>query len=98
MITSGQGQAGERPLLSEDEIWRVFAAADTPQAFHAAWLALLGRRIPNLGVALLLVAREDGSYAPAAIWPDTLRDATPVSYTHLDVYKRQRKNHVSIYD
>ena len=64
MITSGQGQAGERPLLSEDEIWRVFAAADTPQAFHAAWLALLGRRIPNLGVALLLVAREDGSYAP----------------------------------
>jgi hypothetical protein len=76
MITSGQGQAGERPLLSEDEIWRVFAAADTPQAFHAAWLALLGRRIPNICVALLLVAREDGSYAPAAIWPDTLRDAT----------------------
>jgi hypothetical protein len=57
------------PLL-EARLWAAFAAAETSGALHRAWLALICRALPGAQRAALLRAEPDGTFSPAAVWPD----------------------------
>jgi multidrug efflux pump subunit AcrA (membrane-fusion protein) len=58
------------------ELWSAFEAPETPARFLATWLALLCRQAPGARTGLLLLQREDGAFAPAALWPEGARDVT----------------------
>ena len=56
-------------------MWAVLAAAKDAQQFCQSWLAIQCRLIPSVeGSLVLLLIEADGSYAPAAVWPDVRRD------------------------
>jgi hypothetical protein len=56
-------------------LWAVLAGASDAQQFCQSWLAIQSRLIPAVeGGLVLLLVQTDGSYAPAAVWPDVRRD------------------------
>jgi RND family efflux transporter MFP subunit len=56
-------------------LWAVLAGASDAQQFCQSWLAIQSRLIPAVeGGLVLLLVQQDGSYAPAAVWPDVRRD------------------------
>ena len=57
-------------------LWASFATADSIGAFCSSWLALQCSQIPFSSTGLLLLQSPDGSYRPAAIWPDAESDVT----------------------
>jgi hypothetical protein len=59
---------------AEDHTWTTFAGATDTSAFCGSWLALQCRMIPASTAGLLLVKRDDATYAPAATWPDSRKD------------------------
>ena len=59
---------------AEDRIWTTFAGATDTAAFCGSWLALQCRMIPASTTGLLLLKRDDATYAPAATWPDVGKD------------------------
>jgi multidrug resistance efflux pump len=61
---------------SDDRLWSAFAGAQETSEFCAAWLALQCRTIPSATAGLLLLQRDDATYAPAAIWPDARKDVS----------------------
>ena len=74
----GAGESGS-PLLYESghdaSLWAVLAGASDAQQFCQSWLAIQSRLIPAVeGGLVLLLMESDGSYAPAAVWPDVRRD------------------------
>lgn len=59
--------------------WDAFAGADSDEAFFSAWLALQCAAVwGSLSGLLLLRESAEGSFTPAALWPDPQRD-----FTHL---------------
>jgi hypothetical protein len=74
----GTGQIeAERPAGhtdSDDGVWAAFAGAKTSGEFCNAWLALQCEAISAATAGLLLLQRDDTTYAPAATWPDTKKD------------------------
>jgi RND family efflux transporter MFP subunit len=79
---SGASSAG---LLYESghdaNLWAVLAGTDDAQQFCQSWLAIQCRLIAAVegGVVLLLIEAE-GSYAPAAVWPDVRRDMSYLTH------------------
>jgi len=56
-------------------LWAGLAGASDAQQFCQSWLAIQSRLIPAVeGALVLLLIEADGSYAPAAVWPDVRRD------------------------
>ena len=59
----------------DGSVWAVLAAAKDAQQFCQSWLAIQCRLIPAVeGGLVLLLVDADGSYAPAAVWPDVRQD------------------------
>lgn len=64
----------------EQDPWREFAQAATPQQFYRSWLALQCRMIPGTGAAVVLTGKPGtGPYGPAAVWPDDSTDILPLA-------------------
>lgn len=61
------GQASAR--TTADEYWQTLAQARTAEQLCRAWLPILCGMLPGLQAGLLLLEDADGSYAPAAVWP-----------------------------
>lgn len=72
----GQGGALALHESSHDgSLWAVLAAASDAQQYCQSWLAIQCRIIPAVeGGLVLLFVEAEGSYAPAAVWPDVRRD------------------------
>ncbi len=68
--------------MHEATLWAALASARDAQAFCQSWLAIQCRLIPGVAAGVVLLRRtEDGSYAPAAIWPDVRRDLSYLTDT-----------------
>jgi multidrug resistance efflux pump len=62
-------------LADQSAAWERFAQPADSDAFFQSWLALLCAQIGPVEAAMLLLTQGgDGSYAPAAIWPDPSRN------------------------
>jgi hypothetical protein len=87
--------AGGAALVYESghdaQLWAVLAGTDDPQQFCQSWLAIQCRLIHevNGGLVLLLIEAE-GSYAPAAVWPDVRRDMSYLSHAAQRALVEQR--------
>lgn len=74
----------EQNAAASPDPWERFIGADTEEAFFQSWLILQCRRVPTARQAVLVVARRDGPYVPAALWPE--QGADPARLT--DVLER----------
>ena len=61
---------------ADSALWAAFAAAGTTGDLLSAWLALQCAEIGTVRAAALLLSRPDGSFGPAAVWPERLTDVT----------------------
>lgn len=67
--------ATEDRVRAESIAWARFSAARDRSEFYSAWLAVLCSQIERVGGALLLLGPDaQGTYTPAAVWPDATRD------------------------
>lgn len=67
--------AAEESARAEAQAWLRFSAAQDRPDFGAAWLGVLCTQIDRVSGAMLLLGPEaDGSYSPAAIWPNPSLD------------------------
>jgi hypothetical protein len=64
-----------------EQLWSAFVGARESGEFCNAWLALQCQAIPVATAGLLLLQRDDATYAPAAIWPDPRKDVTYLKKT-----------------
>src|SRR5215831_605860 len=72
---AGQDASASFESSHEGSVWAVLAAAQDAQQFCQSWLAIQCRLIPAVeGGLVLLLVDADGSYAPAAVWPDVRQD------------------------
>lgn len=71
----GRREAG----VDLDRLWAAFGAPADGADFLRTWLALLCRRTEGIQAAILLAERPEGGFAPAAVWPERLQDATHLS-------------------
>jgi len=62
----------------ESALWAKLAGAADASAFCQAWLDIQCARAPGARAGLILLECEEGSFAPAAIWP-----GAPCDITHL---------------
>ena len=68
--SSGAPPAGRVSLLDQ-ALWKQLTEATNPQAFAQAWLALQCRLISGAARGVVILGdAEEGSFAPAAYWPD----------------------------
>jgi hypothetical protein len=86
---------GASPLLYESshdsQLWAVLAGTEDPQQFCQSWLAIQCRLIPAVdGGLVLLLIESEGSYAPAAVWPDVRRDMSYLSHAAQKALVEQR--------
>ncbi len=81
---SGSGQSINPPSnvvdpeesTSSSTLWREFAEAATPEAFHRGWLAIQCRMISGVATGVVFSAPEAGArFAPTASWPEGRRPA-----------------------
>jgi RND family efflux transporter MFP subunit len=61
---------------SANDLWTTLAGAHGSREFCSAWLGLLGRSTPGATLAMVLMRQPDGSFAPAAIWPEPASDVS----------------------
>jgi hypothetical protein len=67
--------ATEDRVRAESIAWARFSAARDRAEFYSSWLAVLCAQIDRVGGALLLLGPDaEGTYTPAAVWPDATRD------------------------
>jgi hypothetical protein len=73
------------------QLWATLAATDDAQQFCQSWLAIQCRLIPSVdGGLVLLLIESEGSYAPAAVWPDVRRDMSYLSHAAQRALVEQR--------
>lgn len=73
------------------QLWAVLAGTDDPQQFCQSWLAIQCRLIPAVdGGLVLLLIESEGTYAPAAVWPDVRRDMSYLSHAAQQALVEQR--------
>jgi RND family efflux transporter MFP subunit len=78
------------PLLDQ-ALWSRFRAAETPEAFAAAWLALQCRFVEGAAAGVLVLGEPDiGPYRPAAAWPEPAA-VTPALSAAAEEALRQRQ-------
>jgi RND family efflux transporter MFP subunit len=66
--------ADSEESTSDEALWREFAEASTPEAFHRSWLAIQCRLIPGVGMGVVFVAPSPGArFAPTTSWPEGRR-------------------------
>jgi multidrug efflux pump subunit AcrA (membrane-fusion protein) len=65
---------GGTAAASDDALWTAFAEAGLGPDALGLWLALLCRELPGATLGLVLLPGEGGGFAPAAIWPDRIRE------------------------
>ena len=53
-----------------DQAWAALAGAGSAEELCRAWLAVLCQLVPGVQVGLLLLQDAQGSYVPAAAWPE----------------------------
>jgi len=71
---------GKSRRTDENELWRKFSEAKTPEIYYQAWLALQCSLIQNVSDAVVLLGKPDeGPFKPAAFWPDVPRKEHPLS-------------------
>ncbi len=67
--------AAEDRVRAESIAWARFSSARDQREFYSSWLAVLCSQIERAHGALLLLGPDaEGSYTPAAVWPDATRD------------------------
>lgn len=67
--------AAEDRVRAESIAWARFSAARDRREFYSSWLAVLCSQIDRAHGGLLLLGPDaEGSYTPAAVWPDATRD------------------------
>jgi len=86
---------GAAALLYESghdaQLWAVLAGTDDAQQFCQSWLAIQCRLIPAVeGGLVLLLIESEGSYAPAAVWPDVRRDMSYLTHAAQRALVEQR--------
>ncbi len=86
---------GAAALLYESghdaQLWAVLAGTDDAQRFCQSWLAIQCRLIPAVeGGLVLLLIESEGSYAPAAVWPDVRRDMSYLTHAAQRALVEQR--------
>lgn len=57
------------PPVAVHQAWQSLALAVTTEEWFVAWLSVLGQALTRSRAALLLLAHEDGSFAPVAAHP-----------------------------
>ena len=91
---SGGGSPGTSLLYEsghDAQLWAVLAGTDNPQQFCQSWLAIQCRLIPGVdGGLVLLLTEAEGSYAPAAVWPDVRRDMSNLGHAAQKALVEQR--------
>jgi RND family efflux transporter MFP subunit len=59
---------------SDGALWREFAEASSPEAFHRSWLAIQCRLIPGVGMGVVFAAPSPGArFAATTSWPEGRR-------------------------
>ena len=86
---------GSSALLYESghdaQLWAVLASTEDAQQFCQSWLAIQCRLIPAVeGGLVLLLIESEGSYGPAAIWPDVRRDMSYLTHAAQRALVEQR--------
>ncbi len=81
--TPGKAAATDGAAQAPDDaaLWSAFAASKSTSDVLNAWLALQCADIRTARAAALLLARPDGSFGPAAIWPDRLTEISHLAST-----------------
>jgi RND family efflux transporter MFP subunit len=79
----GAGGVPASDVMEEQRtaLWAAFASAESVGELCPAWLALQCSLIEAVSAGLLLLEGEEGSFVPAAVWPDTHRDVTHLQGT-----------------
>jgi hypothetical protein len=86
---------GSSALLYESghdaQLWAVLASTEDAQQFCQSWLAIQCRLIPAVeGGLVLLLIESEGSYGPAAVWPDVRRDMSYLTHAAQRALVEQR--------
>ena len=68
------GKFADASVDDDAALWTSLTTADNLTTLCSYWLALQCRQIQSTGAGVLLLRHPDGSYRPAAIWPDGEKD------------------------
>ena len=84
--------------LGADAAWSALAGAGSAEQLCRAWLAVLCSLVPGVQVGLLLLQDAEGSYVPAAVWPEgtelaRLADIARDCLARREGVRRQLKDH-----
>jgi multidrug resistance efflux pump len=73
-----QSKASVRPSTvgRPHDTWASLLSARTTGEFYASWLSMLCKSVASAEAGILLVRDKEGTYVPAATWPNTSLDAT----------------------
>ena len=75
----------------EQELWRLFAEAETLKAFCQSWLPLQCRMLSRVRCAMVLLGPpETGPFSPVAVWPDATLSMTHLAKTAEQSLKERR--------
>lgn len=93
-----QTAAPPAAALAADAAWSALAGAGSAEQLCRAWLAVLCSLVPGVQVGLLLLQDAEGSYVPAAVWPEgtelaRLADIARDCLARREGVRRQLKDH-----
>lgn len=94
----GDASAGLAAGVGGDQAWSALAGAGTAEQLCRAWLAVLCSMVPGVQVGLLLLQDAEGSYVPAAVWPEgtelaRLADIARDCLARREGVRRQHQDH-----
>ncbi len=88
---AGPGSALLYESGHDAQLWAVLAGTHDAQEFCQSWLAIQCRLIPAVeGGLVLLLIESEGSYGPAAVWPDVRRDMSYLTHAAQSALVEQR--------
>jgi biotin carboxyl carrier protein len=88
---AGPGSALLYESGHDAQLWAVLAGTNDAQEFCQSWLAIQCRLIPAVeGGLVLLLIESEGSYGPAAVWPDVRRDMSYLTHAAQSALVEQR--------
>jgi RND family efflux transporter MFP subunit len=76
---------------AESATWAQFSSPSSTAEFCVSWLAILCTQVDRVNGALVLLASaQDGSYSPAAVWPDPTHSVVHLGPTAETTLKERR--------